>query len=837
MLAPAKVIAIALDAADPGLVRELVAAGEMPALARLLENGATVDTLAPEGVYVSANWPTLFTATRPDRHGYLCWEEIPGGSYERRMTEPSELVGVPFWERLSDAGRRVAVFDVPHTMVRPLNGVMVSEWGCHDRHFGTASHPEGLADELSAAHGRHFGSCAPPGTNQFAPCDYTHRDDAHRTETESAALLDEILKGLEQKRAASLDLLDRGGWDVFLTVLGESHCVGHQLWHLHEPEHPAHDPSLTRQMGGDPMRTVYRRLDSVVADHLARLGPDDTAYVLMPHGMTAHHDGTHLFDQVLHRLDWALDDPTGLGAATRAAASAARLVPAALRRPALRAAAPIVRSRLGEGHEDVLPPPEERRWFMAPNNTVVGAVRLNLAGREPRGRIHPEDRREVLGWIARRLRELVNLDTGGQVVRECIVADDVYRRTPGDAMPDLFIEWERSAPIERVWSPATGTVVVPYTHWRQGDHVREGLMIASGPGIEGGRRRGAYGTEHVGATISAAAGLRLTGVDGQPIESVLPRAARASRPGLASRAHAALAGRVRTAPPRWAGRDEAPLVAALRDVQTLDSAHKQQQAELAELSDRLERHMHVTAMAAWLPGADVPEDVLVSVVMPTRNRRTLLEHAIASVERQSYTRWELLVVDDASDDDTADFLSAIEDPRVRALASDGSGCCRARNVGLDAAHGEIVTYLDDDNRYDPHWLRAVVHTFASNPDASVCYGARVFDDESAMFPGPRNGRPGMHFNRWDRGVLLTSNIADQNVLAHRRGSLRFDEDLVCYGDWDLLLRLTETEDPVEVPAVAVYYRTGAPDRLSQLPGSQLEQDFAKVRRKHEPQPS
>ena len=95
--------------------------------------------------------------------------------------------------------------------------------------------------------------------------------------------------------------------------MGESHCTGHQLWHLHDPSHPGHDPELVRRLGGDPMREIYRRLDSVVADHLERLGPDDTAYVLFPHGMTAHHDGTHLLDKVLHRLDIGLDDPNAFG--------------------------------------------------------------------------------------------------------------------------------------------------------------------------------------------------------------------------------------------------------------------------------------------------------------------------------------------------------------------------------------------------------------------------------------------------------------------------------------------------------------------------------------------
>src|SRR3954468_19215784 len=103
---------VALDAADPGLVREFAAAGDMPAMARLLSEAASVETRAPMGVFVGANWPTLFTATGPDRHHFLCWDEIRGGTYEHVETDPTMVRGTPIWNRLSDAGRRVAVIDV-----------------------------------------------------------------------------------------------------------------------------------------------------------------------------------------------------------------------------------------------------------------------------------------------------------------------------------------------------------------------------------------------------------------------------------------------------------------------------------------------------------------------------------------------------------------------------------------------------------------------------------------------------------------------------------------------------------------------------------------------------
>jgi predicted AlkP superfamily phosphohydrolase/phosphomutase len=850
MTSKARVMVIALDAADPGLVRSLARAGEMPAMADFLERAAAVPTLAPMGVFVSANWPTIFTATSPDRHGYLCWNEYVGGTYDYRETDPTMMRGAPFWETLSDAGRRVAVIDVPHSLARPVNGAMLVEWGCHDRHLGTASWPEDLAAELSERHGTHFGCVEPPGRDQFAPCDYVHRDGAERTDDETVALFEDICRGISMKRAASLDLLDRGGWDLFLTVLAESHCVGHQMWHLHDPTHPRHDPALAGRVAGDPVREVYRRLDSVIGDHLSRLGPDDTAYVLFPHGMTAHNDGTHLLDHVLHRLDWGLDKPGGLGTATQAAAEMTRLVPRPVRGPALRALAPVLRERARGSELGPLPPPAERRWFLAPNNTVVGAVRLNLAGREPSGRVQSGDRRAVLRWLSQRLTELVNVDTGGRVVRRCWITDDVYRRSPGDAFADLYVEWERSAPIERVWSPAVGTVAAPYDHWRQGDHVREGLVLARGPGIKPGRRRKAFDTMDLGATFSAALGVDLPDAEGRPIESILPTGASAgARRGTRhARAGTVLARRAERRVPKWAGRSD-PALPRLRGELSAQIAAAQASAdsaravaheagpELALLAERLvplERGADVAAMQAWLPHAEVTEELLISVVMATRNRLGSLPDAIASVEAQAYTRWELVVVNDGSADGTADFLAGISDPRVRVLSTGGIGPCGARNAGLEVASGDVLTYLDDDNLFDPQWLKAVAWTFLTLPETSVCYGARVFDDEGKALRGLLNGKAGLHFLQWDAERLQLENIADMNVLAHRRCDVRFDEDLAYYGDWDLLLQLTKDERPVELPAVAVYYRTDAPGRLSAtVPPEEKQREYRVVRSKLE----
>ncbi len=246
MRAATQVLYLAFDACDRDVVRDLVDAGELPTFRWLFEHTAVAEVVPPPGVYITANWPSFSTALSPDRHDYLCWVDVDPATYEWHEHAPPRAPGRPFWHELSRAGHDVAVFDVPHAFVDPgSTAVQLVEWGCHDRHLGPASEPPGLIDELEASIGRHpIGQMPEQRPLNFAPCDFAHRDGTLRTTAESVALWEDLLVAADRKEAASLALLDRGGWSLFAVVFGETHCVGHQLWAAHDPEHPRHDPTL-----------------------------------------------------------------------------------------------------------------------------------------------------------------------------------------------------------------------------------------------------------------------------------------------------------------------------------------------------------------------------------------------------------------------------------------------------------------------------------------------------------------------------------------------------------------------------------------------------------------
>lgn len=223
----------------------------------------------------------------------------------------------------------------------------------------------------------------------------------------------------------------------------------------------------------------------------------------------------------------------------------------------------------------------------------------------------------------------------------------------------------------------------------------------------------------------------------------------------------------------------------------------------------------------WL-GEQPPSELRVSVIITTKSRPALLSEAIASVRARSHPHWELIVVDDGSEDETRATLEAIDDERVRSVRTEGVGSAAARNVGLDAAGGEAIAYLDDDNIVLPGWLVAVAWAFSHFDDVEVLYGARVVEDESPI--GSQAKLPRLLFTPFDRGRLLEGNYVDASVIAHRAGpQARWDPQFTGIADWDLMIRLTTETPALGLPVAAVLYRTGTPGRQTGTPASRAAQ--------------
>ncbi len=183
---------------------------------------------------------------------------------------------------------------------------------------------------------------------------------------------------------------------------------------------------------------------------------------------------------------------------------------------------------------------------------------------------------------------------------------------------------------------------------------------------------------------------------------------------------------------------------------------------------------------------------LVSVIIPTHNRARLLPRAARSVLGQSFRELELIVVDDASSDETGQVVAALNDPRVRYIRHDQNlGAPAARNTGIEAARGNYIAFQDSDDEWLPEKLERQMEVFKSGSGADVVY-CRMLVEKARLtvtIPGPR-----IQVVQGDvLSQLLSENFVGTPTLLVRRECLEkaggFDTRLPRFQDWELVIRL------------------------------------------------
>ncbi len=472
MNAPAKLLVIGLDAAERSLVDAWCASGDLPVLAGLRRRGASgaIETLP--GLGDDAVWASFATGVPPGEHGRYFWQKLEPSSYRTPKFRDRDLAREPFWTLLSRAGRRVAILDVPKCPLTPgLNGVQLADWLVHGRDRETCSWPPELAADVL----RRFGDDPTDRPEAGFHCAV-----AGIAEREAAAFLSALLGCVEKKERLATEVLVQGGWDLFLVVFKEAHCAGHQCWHA---------------PGREPVKRVYRALDAAIGRLLEQAGPAAHVIVFSDLGMAANYTGEHLLDAVLKRLEAARGvQSTGPGRELLA--------------------------RLPGGLGQRFHPRAGRLAYQVEHNEISGAVRINLKGREPAGRVAPgREYEELCAWLTRELQALVNADTGQPAVDTVLRRSEVYPGEHSERLPDLFVVWRRDAPIHAVASSAIGEIRKGDPALRTGNHTAGGFYASAGPGIAAGGEEPASLLD-LAPTIARMLGVELPEAEGRPIAAL-----------------------------------------------------------------------------------------------------------------------------------------------------------------------------------------------------------------------------------------------------------------------------------------------------------------------------
>ncbi len=202
---------------------------------------------------------------------------------------------------------------------------------------------------------------------------------------------------------------------------------------------------------------------------------------------------------------------------------------------------------------------------------------------------------------------------------------------------------------------------------------------------------------------------------------------------------------------------------------------------------------------------------LVSVIIPTYNRREFLLEAIESLRRQDWPELEIIVIDDGSTDDTPAALAALDEPRLRYQRQTNAGRSAARNRGLDLAEGELICFLDDDDLFLPGKVTAQAQALLDNPEVDIVgSGWRGVDHRGESVdvacPWVYCEEPTL-LNLLQKGCASTpSSITVRRDALHRH-NLYFDPLLHYAEDTDFLLRLLARGCRMAwVPSVLTAYR-------------------------------
>jgi len=142
-----------------------------------------------------------------------------------------------------------------------------------------------------------------------------------------------------------------------------------------------------------------------------------------------------------------------------------------------------------------------------------------------------------------------------------------------------------------------------------------------------------------------------------------------------------------------------------------------------------------------------PDIPVISVILPTFNRGHSIVAAVESVVRQTYTDWELLVVDDGSTDNTEALLAPLveKEPRIRYMKQKNRGAPMARNAGINDSFSEYVTFLDSDDLYLPEHLASRAAVMSSDPSLDLISGGFTGDTDIHV-PDYRNPAEMVHIS-------------------------------------------------------------------------------------------
>ena len=498
-----KVLFIGLDSVEPELLKQWCKSGELKTLNRIWEQSVWSDVSIPKGFSNGAMWPSLFTGVDPSVHSRYNYRCIELGTYNinRYFQEDVDYQAIPFWVEFSNRGKRVGIVDVPRAPLTPnINGVQIVDWLTHDRRSAiTRSYPAGLAQET---------------IDTFCADEMGERPEAYLESHSQQEFIELLKKRIDIRAEQTIQLASQTDYDFYMTVFGEPHDIGHMSWHLHDATHLQYDNSL-----GDPVKDIYIALDRAVEKIMTSLNYSQVVIFSGP-GMTDNYGANEGFDQILQKTEERyiqhsqgqkslFSIETNQSDHKRSAPVQRRSFAAQLKSIIRRYLPKELRGKIYGKLPAAVRKREQKLMagqqllFGLPFGNTGFAIRLNVVGREPSGRINPgQEYDQICDFLRQSLADVKNLDTGEPLISEFIQLDQCYSGQALNVLPDIIVNWNRKAPISRVGSEELGEFSVSCYTRRTGEHNENALVWLKSDRLQPQQLDGVMPVEHIAPMIA-----------------------------------------------------------------------------------------------------------------------------------------------------------------------------------------------------------------------------------------------------------------------------------------------------------------------------------------------
>jgi glycosyltransferase involved in cell wall biosynthesis len=198
----------------------------------------------------------------------------------------------------------------------------------------------------------------------------------------------------------------------------------------------------------------------------------------------------------------------------------------------------------------------------------------------------------------------------------------------------------------------------------------------------------------------------------------------------------------------------------------------------------------------------------ISVIIPVYNGEKTIKQTIESVLNQTFRDFELLIINDGSQDATLEIIQAINDERIQVFSYQNSGVSASRNRALTKAKGEFISFIDADDLWTPNKLELQLKALQDNPQAAVAYSWSDWIDESGQFLRS-GGHITVNGKAYEKLLLRDFIESGSNPLIRKQALDEvgyFEQSVTPAEDWDMWLRLAARYEFVTVEVPQILYR-------------------------------